>query len=200
MGSITCRVASGVARSRASLGTTRESRTDWGGCAPRWSRAWATYQNASLQTTPMSSCWWPTTTGPTSRRRTASAVCSAMNQAVWSGSASWTSLHQAILDQTQAEWERFLAEGRQEGTYQLRDAAGRRGRGSLSSTGPPSGPGIHVSRLWPCDPAMPRGSDHWRANHPLIEVGEPLPGAPVTRMGEVMRRCSSLRCPATPVR
>lgn len=61
----------------------------------------------------------------------------------------------AILDQTQAQWERFLAEGRHEGTYQLRDAAGGVVEVRYQARDHHPVPGFHVSRLWPCDPAMP---------------------------------------------
>ena len=62
----------------------------------------------------------------------------------------------AILDQTPAQWERFLAEGRQEGTYLLRDAAGGVVEVRYQARAHHPVPGFHVSRLWPCDPADPR--------------------------------------------
>jgi PAS domain-containing protein len=62
----------------------------------------------------------------------------------------------AILDQTPAQWERFLAEGRQEGTYQLCDAAGGVVEVRYQARAHHPVPGFHVSRLWPYDPAKPR--------------------------------------------
>ena len=59
----------------------------------------------------------------------------------------------AILDQAPAEWERFLAEGRQEGTYLLRDAANGVVEVRYQARAHHPVPGFHVSRLWPSDPA-----------------------------------------------
>ena len=62
----------------------------------------------------------------------------------------------AILDQAPAQWERFLAEGRQEGTYLLRDALGGVVEVRYQARAHHPVPGFHVSRLWPYDPAKPR--------------------------------------------
>jgi len=62
----------------------------------------------------------------------------------------------AILDQTPAQWERFLIEGRQEGTYLLRDARGGVVEVRYQARAHHPVPGFHVSRLWPWDPAKPR--------------------------------------------
>jgi PAS domain-containing protein len=62
----------------------------------------------------------------------------------------------AILDQAPAQWERFLAEGRQEGTYLLRDAANGVVEVRYQARAHHPVPGFHVSRLWPSDPAKPR--------------------------------------------
>ena len=62
----------------------------------------------------------------------------------------------AILDQTPTQWERFLAEGRQEGTYLLRDALGGVVDVRYQARAHHPVPGFHVSRLWPSDRAKPR--------------------------------------------
>jgi PAS domain S-box-containing protein len=61
----------------------------------------------------------------------------------------------AIFDQTPAHWERFLAEGRMEGTYLLRHALGTVVEVNYQARAHHPVPGFHVSRLWPRDPGKP---------------------------------------------
>lgn len=63
----------------------------------------------------------------------------------------------AIVDQTPVQWERFLADGRQDGTYLLRHALGGVVEVRYQARAHHPVPGFHVSRLWPCATGEPRG-------------------------------------------
>jgi hypothetical protein len=52
-------------------------------------------------------------------------------------------------DQTPQEWAKFLADGRQEGTYSLRGASGSIVALRYQARAHHPIPGYHVSRLWP---------------------------------------------------
>lgn len=58
----------------------------------------------------------------------------------------------SITDQTPAQWERFLADGRQEGSYLLRHALGSLVEVRYQARAHHPVPGFHVSRLWPSHP------------------------------------------------
>lgn len=68
----------------------------------------------------------------------------------------------STTDQTPIQWARFLADGRQEGTYLLRHAMGGLVEVRYQARAHHPVPGFHVSRLWPSDP-HPRQDDPSRA-------------------------------------
>ena len=78
---------------------------------------------------------------------------SAMSQAALIGQRIADITAPGILDQAPAHWERFLAEGRQDGTYLLRDALGGVVEVRYQARAHHPVPGFHVSRLWPSHPA-----------------------------------------------
>jgi PAS domain S-box-containing protein len=54
-----------------------------------------------------------------------------------------------LADQTPQEWAKFLAEGRQDGTFRLRAASGAIMAVRYQARAHHPIPGYHVSRLWP---------------------------------------------------
>ena len=58
-----------------------------------------------------------------------------------------------LREQTPEDWARFLAEGRQDGSFQLRHKDGAPVALRYQARAHHPVAGVHVSRLWPVDPA-----------------------------------------------